>query len=61
LVHSPEAQARAALLAHWYPLILLRTMIFERLHAAEVIEAHFDWPIFLKAQAKPASTTQTLL
>jgi hypothetical protein len=51
LVNAPEAQARASLLEHWYPLIQAltpRTMIFECLPAAEVIEAHFEWPIFLK-------------
>ena len=51
LVNSPDEQARASLLEHWYPLIQSmtpRTMIFDCLPDAEVIEANFEWPIFLK-------------
>ena len=51
LINSPAEHALTSEIEHWYPLIrelTPRTQVFEVLPAPEEIEAHFDWPIFLK-------------
>jgi ATP-grasp domain, R2K clade family 3 len=51
LVNSPEEHARASELEAWYPVIqdlTPRSRVFEALPAAEVIEAEFSWPVFMK-------------
>lgn len=51
LVNSPDEHLLASELAHWYPHLkgmTPRTQIFETLPEAKVIEAAFDWPVFLK-------------
>jgi hypothetical protein len=51
LVNSPDEHLRASELEHWYPLIsdlTPRTEVFERLPPADVLEASFGWPVFIK-------------
>lgn len=51
LVNSPEEHQLASELESWYPLIndlTPRTTVYEALPPAEVVEASFGWPIFLK-------------
>lgn len=51
LVNSLAEHTLASELEAWYPLIsdlTPRTMVFGTLPSAEEIEAHFQWPVFLK-------------
>ncbi len=51
LVNSVEEHARASELEHWYPLIedlTPRSVVFDELPPAGVIEQQFAWPVFIK-------------
>lgn len=51
LINSPDEHARASELEHWYPLLADLTpctRIFDTLPDADEIEAHFEWPVFMK-------------
>ena len=57
LVNSPEQHERASELVHWYPRLqhlTPRTMVFDSLPSAAVIEAHFSWPVFMKGSRQTA-------
>jgi hypothetical protein len=51
LANSPADHRRASELEDWYPLIsdlTPRTTIFNELPGADVVEAQFEWPVFIK-------------
>lgn len=51
LVNSPAEHALASELENWYPCIselTPRPQVFDSLPAANDIEQHFQWPIFMK-------------
>ena len=50
-INDPDAHALASELEHWYPRIETvtpRTCIYDTLPSADVIEAEFGWPVFIK-------------
>jgi ATP-grasp domain, R2K clade family 3 len=51
LINSPQEHSRASELEAWYPVIqdlTPRSRVFDALPAAQVVEAEFSWPVFLK-------------
>ncbi len=51
LVNTPAEHALASELEGWYPLIpdlTPRTQVFDSLPTADVVEANFTWPVFVK-------------
>ena len=51
LIHSPAEQLRCTTLSEWYPLIeelTPRSQVFGESPSVEMIEANFDYPLFMK-------------
>jgi hypothetical protein len=62
-VNTPQDHVRASELEHWYPLIAdltPRTEVFEHLPPADLVEARFGWPVFLKGSRQTAKHSAAL-
>mgnify|MGYP001942853059 CR=1 FL=1 len=53
LIHTPEQYERSSKLPVWYPILeglTPRSVWFDTFPTPEAIEAHFDYPIFIKGE-----------
>lgn len=62
-VNDPEQHLLASEIERWYPLIedaTPKTMIFDALPEADVVEALFGWPVFLKGSRQTSKHNPAL-
>ncbi|MGN6151894.1 MAG: hypothetical protein ACTHOH_07780 [Lysobacteraceae bacterium] len=61
-INDPDQHLLASEIARWYPLIAdstPRTRVFDALPDADLVEAEFGWPVFLKGSRQTSATIPT--